>query len=71
MLYLHVFLITMHQIDRAAEVHLEPFQTYMIAIFFGNCYQLLEAVVQRCSVNKVFLEISLNSLENTCARVSF
>ena len=29
------------------------------------------AVVQRCSVNKVFLEISQNSQENTCARVSF
>ena len=31
----------------------------------------LKAVVQRCSVKKVFLEISQNSLENTCARDSF
>ena len=30
-----------------------------------------KAVVQRCSVNKVFLEISPNSQENTCAGVSF
>ena len=30
-----------------------------------------EAVAQRCSVKKVFLEISQNSRENTCARVSF
>ena len=30
-----------------------------------------EAVVQRCSAKKVFLEISQNSQENTCARVSF
>ena len=30
-----------------------------------------EAVVWRCSVEKVFLEISQNSQENTCARVSF
>ena len=31
-----------------------------------------EAVVQRCSVKKeVLLEISRNSQENTCARVSF
>ena len=30
-----------------------------------------EAVAQRCSVKKVFLEILLNSWENTCARVSF
>ena len=31
----------------------------------------LEAVPRRCSVKKVFLEISENSRENTCARVSF
>ena len=30
-----------------------------------------EAVVLRCSVKKVFLEISQTSQENTCARVSF
>ena len=29
------------------------------------------AVVQRCSVKKLFLEISQNSQENTCGRVSF
>ena len=32
---------------------------------------LKEAVVQTCSVKKVFLEISQNSQENICARVSF
>ena len=31
----------------------------------------IEAVVQRCSVKKVFLKISQNSQENTCTRVSF
>ena len=31
----------------------------------------LEAVVQRCSVKKVFVEISQNSQENTCASGSF
>ena len=31
----------------------------------------LEAVVQRCSVKKVFLEISQNSQRTTCVRVSF
>ena len=30
-----------------------------------------EAVVQKCSVKKVFLEISQNSQENTCATASF
>ena len=32
---------------------------------------MTEAVVWRCSVEKVFLEISQNLQENTCARVSF
>ena len=32
--------------------------------FLGNT----ETVVQRCSVKKVFLEISQNSQENACAR---
>ena len=31
----------------------------------------LEAVVRRCSVKNLFLEILQNSQENTCARVSF
>ena len=30
-----------------------------------------EAVVQRCSMTKVFLKILQNSQENTCARISF
>ena len=30
-----------------------------------------EAAAWRCSVKKVFLEVSQNSQENTCARVSF
>ena len=32
---------------------------------------LTEAVVQRCSVKMVFLEISQSSQENNCARVYF
>ena len=32
---------------------------------------IIEAVIQRCSVKKVFLENSQNSQENTCGRVSF
>ena len=42
-------------------------QTWLIHSLKSN----LEAVVQRCSVKKVFLEISQNSQENTCARASF
>ena len=32
---------------------------------------LTEAVVRRCSLKKMFLEISQKSQENTCARASF
>ena len=31
----------------------------------------VEAVIRRCSVKKVFLEILQNSKESTCARASF
>ena len=34
-------------------------------------YIIAEAVVQRCFLKKMSLEISQNSQENTCARVSF
>ena len=34
-------------------------------------YHVTEAVFQRCSVKKLFLNILPNSQENTCARVSF
>ena len=37
----------------------------------ANVRKLTEAVTQRCSVKKVFLEISQNSYETTSARVSF
>ena len=33
MAYLHVFLITMYEIDTAAEMYLEPFSTYMFELF--------------------------------------
>ena len=39
--------------------------------FKRNTFIQGEAIAQTCSVKKVFLEISQNSQENTCARVSF
>ena len=39
--------------------------------YFYFSIQRSEAVVQMCSVKKVFLEISQNSQENTCTRVFF
>ena len=39
--------------------------------YFYLSIQHSEAVVQMCSVKKVFLEISQNSQENTCTRASF
>ena len=38
---------------------------------FSKTSLMREAVAQRCSVKKVFLEISQTSQENTCVRVSF
>ena len=37
----------------------------------GFMKRLAEAVAQRCSVKKMFLEFSQNLQESTCARVSF
>ena len=34
-------------------------------LIYGVCVRLTEATVERCSVKKVFLEISQNSQENT------
>ena len=36
-----------------------------------NTFLTAEAVVWRCSIKKVYLEISQNLQENTCARESF
>ena len=40
-------------------------------LMFKNVLGKAEPVVRRCSVRKVFLEISRNSQEKTFARVSF
>ena len=40
-------------------------------VISDNQMTLSEEVAQSCSVKKVFLEISLNSQESTCVRVSF
>ena len=37
----------------------------------GNLHRCKEAVPQRCSVKKVFSEISQNSQQNICTKVSF
>ena len=37
---------------------------------FEDLLEKVEAVAKTCSVKKVLLEISQNSLENICARVS-
>ena len=38
---------------------------------FSSDLHVPDAVTQKCSVRKMFLEISQNSKENTCAIVSF
>ena len=46
---------------------------FQAELTFRDCLQtsITEAVAQRCSVKKVFLEILQNSQEKTCASVSF
>ena len=43
----------------------------MKKFYLKNTFLTAEAVVRRCSIKKVFLEISQNLQENTYARVSF
>ena len=40
-----------------------------LTLTWWNDHEIIEAVVRRCSVKYMLLEISQNSLENTCARV--
>ena len=47
---------------------LSKFPNQVICIFSHGCS---EVVTWRCSVKKLFLEISQNSQENTCAIVAF
>ena len=46
---------------------------YFIEYLWVSCksYISLKAVARGCSINKMFFKISQNSLENTCAGVSF
>ena len=52
------------------ESYLELCQTSMM-VLFAKIMKRSGALVHSCSLKKVFLEISQNSQENTCARVSF
>ena len=45
--------------------------THQKTVVHKENINILEAVVRKCSVKKLFLQILQNSLENTCARVSF
>ena len=49
---------------------LELYEFRIVRLNLLQFKAFIEAIVQRCFVKKVFLEISQNSQENTCARVS-
>ena len=67
----------MIKVSRLASLSSLPLNIVRPHCFLGFLLNLLfltfrtEAVAQRYSVKKVFLEIFQNSLENTCARASF
>ena len=50
---------------------MKPVKITTILPTFDNIIALPKADAHTCSAKKVFLEISQNSQENTCARVSF
>ena len=60
--YKQEFRKKMRKLSHGAECNMGTFFKFLI---------FSEAVAQRCSVKKVFLEISQNSQENTCTRASF
>ena len=53
------------------EIKIKMFEKNKIKLFDKVKELVFEAVVQRCSVKQVFLEVSQNSQENACARVSW
>ena len=60
-----VFAIIFKYLEKCLEIF------SLIFKILRNCTRMVkEAVVQRCPVKKMFLEISLNSQENACARVA-
>ena len=70
-IYIHIFNIQM-PINFLMKSFLKTTSCRLTYIILMNRIRLLiEAVAQRCSVKKAFSEFSLNSQENTCARVSF
>ena len=50
---------------------LESCQLHVIAKYRASSCCKIEAVIQRCSLIRVFLKILQKSHENSCARVSF
>ena len=46
-------------------------EVFLIVRIPHSTVLITEAVVQRCSVKKVFLKLSQNSQESACARASF
>ena len=69
-----IFKIRCHSLDAfTVTVDLWPYRKSWKSLpkLLLKTLRLTEAVIQRCSVKKVFLRISQISQENTCARVSF
>ena len=70
--FIHSFHENYHSICTIAKAFcLNSIKPLQIVLSCWLCWPQTEAVAQRCSVKKVFLENSPNSQENTCARVAF
>ena len=56
---------------QSAALETAELKLQVLVDYVSNIFQKQLPVAQSCSVKKVFLVISQNSQENTCARVSF
>ena len=56
---------------RLYEMHFSTITGVSLILAVAIWLALIEAVARRCSVKKVFLEVSQNSQENICAKDSF
>ena len=61
--------ITSVQLKKNSAVY--SFLLALQATVLTRIYIVTEAVVRKCSIKNMFLEISQNSQKNTCAKVSF
>ena len=73
-LFLQFFITIWYEFSISKKTNIHQTLKFLILQYFCTSYKYNWSTRnshRRCSIKKVFLEISQNSQENTCARVSF